>query len=131
MSTRPIWALVSRPSPADIRTRYEIAADVVGVAVVTVDPRSKAAEAGVEPGDVIQRVQAEPVASVREFWLEVDGAGRDRRSPLARCLIRGAVRRALGDLTQCVITLAPAPEPRCQAARPACPRGRADSRRPR
>lgn len=84
----PDLGLGLAPVTSDIRTRYEIGADVVGVAVITVDPRSKASEAGIEPGDVIQRVQSEPVASVREFWLQVDGARRDRRTRLLM-LLRG------------------------------------------
>ncbi len=76
------------PITADIRTRYEISADVTGVAVVTVDPRSRASEAGIEAGDVIQRVQMEPVGSVREFWSQVDSARRNRHTRIM-LLVRG------------------------------------------
>ena len=78
----PDLGLGLAPITPDIRLRYDIAASMTGVAVVTVDQRSKASEAGIEPGDVIQRVQTQPVTSVREFWLQVDGARRDRRTRL-------------------------------------------------
>ena len=84
----PDLGLGLAPITADLRARYDISGDVVGVAVVTVDGRSKASEAGIEPGDVIQRVQSEPIASVREFWSQVDGARRDRRTRLL-LLVRG------------------------------------------
>ncbi len=76
------------PITADLRTRFEISADVAGIAVVTVDPRSRASEAGIETGDVIQRVQMEPVASVREFWSQVDAARRNRHTRIM-LLVRG------------------------------------------
>ncbi|MCX7380768.1 MAG: trypsin-like peptidase domain-containing protein [Alphaproteobacteria bacterium] len=76
------------PITADIRTRYEISTDVTGIAVVTVDPHSRSSEAGIEPGDVIQRVQMEAVGSVREFWAQVDGARRNRLTRIL-LLVRG------------------------------------------
>ena len=84
----PDLGLGLAPLTTDIRARYEIPTDITGVAVVSVDPRSKASEAGIEPGDVIQRVLNGPVGSVREFWQLVDGARRDRRTRLLM-LIKG------------------------------------------
>ena len=84
----PDLGLGLAPLTPDIRLRYEIAQEMTGIAVVTVDPRSKASEAGIEPGDVIQRVLNEPVGSVREFWQFVDGARRDRRTRLLM-LVKG------------------------------------------
>jgi serine protease Do len=84
----PDLGLGLAPVTADIRARYDIAADVDGVAVVTVDPRSRASEAGIEPGDVIEQVMTDAVPSVRAFWQRVDGARRDRRTRLL-LLVKG------------------------------------------
>ena len=84
----PDLGLGLAPLTADIRAQYEVDTGVEGIAVVAVDPHSRASEAGIEPGDVIQRVQIEPVSSVRAFWLLVDGARRDRRTRLL-LLVRG------------------------------------------
>jgi serine protease Do len=84
----PDLGLGLAPTTADIRSRFDIATDIVGIAVVAVDSHSKASEAGIEPGDVIQRVQTEPVTSVREFWQMVDASRRDRHTRLM-LLVRG------------------------------------------
>ena len=76
------------PLTVDIRSKFEVDASVEGIAVVAVDSHSRASEAGIEPGDVIQRVMTEPVSSVRAFWLLVDGARRDKRTRLL-LLVRG------------------------------------------
>jgi serine protease Do len=84
----PDLGLGLAPVTADLRTRYDISPDINGIVVVGIDAKSKAAEAGMEPGDVIMRVQSEPVTSVREFWSMVDGARRDRKTRLM-FLVRG------------------------------------------
>ena len=84
----PDLGLGLAPITPDVRTRFDIEASVDGVAVVAVDTHSRASEAGIEPGDVIQRVMTEPVTSVRAFWLLVDSARRDRRTRLL-LLVRG------------------------------------------
>ena len=48
---------------------------VTGVEVVTVDPRSPAADAGLRKGDVIVAVNRQPVASVADFRKIVEAAG--------------------------------------------------------
>lgn len=70
------------PITPDVRARYKIARDLSGVAVVSVDPHSKASEVGIEPGDVILRVQSQAVGSAREFWQQVDAARMERRTRL-------------------------------------------------
>jgi len=84
----PDLGLGLAPITPDLRTRYDISADTAGIAVVTVDQRSKASEAGIEPGDVIQRVMDQSISSVREFWSQVDGARRHRHTRLL-ILVRG------------------------------------------
>lgn len=76
------------PITSDIRSRYAVPTDLGGVAVVTVDSRSRASEAGIESGDIIQRVQMEPVGSVREFWSQVDAARRTKHTRIM-LLVRG------------------------------------------
>ncbi len=78
----PDLGLGLSPITPDVRSRHKIARDISGVAVVSVDQRSKASEAGIEPGDVILRVQTQTVGSVREFWQQVDSARMERRTRL-------------------------------------------------
>ncbi len=84
----PDLGLGLAPLTPDIRGKFDIESAVEGLAVVAVDAHSRASEAGIEPGDVIQRVMTEPVSSVRSFWLLVDGARRERRTRLL-LLVRG------------------------------------------
>jgi serine protease Do len=51
---------------AQSRREFGIPAKVQGVLVTEVDPTSKAAEAGVQPGDVIQEINRQPVHSAEE-----------------------------------------------------------------
>jgi S1-C subfamily serine protease len=50
-----------------LRRQLGLEQGVAGVVVSEVDPRSAAAEAGLQPGDVIQRVNRDSVAGVSEF----------------------------------------------------------------
>ena len=84
----PDLGLGLAPLTTEIRGKFGIETAMEGVAVVAVDAQSRASEAGIEPGDVIQRVMTEPVHSVRSFWLLVDGARRERRTRLL-LLVRG------------------------------------------
>jgi|WetSurMetagenome_2_1015567.scaffolds.fasta_scaffold00423_21 serine protease Do len=51
----------------EARQQYNIKSDVTGVVVTDVDQASAAAGEGVQPGDVIQEVNRQPVASVKDF----------------------------------------------------------------
>ncbi len=51
----------------DLRQQYNIQPDVSGVVVTDVDQASQAAGEGIQPGDVIQELNRQPVASVKEF----------------------------------------------------------------
>jgi serine protease Do len=52
---------------AQTRRQLGLDTNVTGVVVSDVDPRSAAAEAGLQPGDVIQSVNRQPVTGVSEF----------------------------------------------------------------
>jgi serine protease Do len=60
---------------ADIAQQLKLPAGVRGVVVTNVDPDSKAADAGLQRGDIIQEVNRKPVSSVAEFRAAVRDAG--------------------------------------------------------
>ena len=53
-----------------------------GVIVVDVDPASRAAEAGVLPGDVIKEINHQPTRSVADYRKAVKAAGKDKEIQL-------------------------------------------------
>jgi serine protease Do len=67
---------------AELRGRFSLPNDQRGVVVLSVDQNSKAGEQGLLPGDVIERVGKQSVSTVREFWLRIDEARRDRTTKL-------------------------------------------------
>ncbi|WP_409020058.1 Do family serine endopeptidase [Brevundimonas vesicularis] len=62
------------PLSGALRQRYSIPAEVSGVVVTGVTPRSKPAEVGMQPGTVIQRANGRPVTTAAEFKAAVDAA---------------------------------------------------------
>jgi serine protease Do len=60
---------------ADIIQQLKLPAGVHGVVITRVDPDSKAADAGLQRGDVIQEVNRKPVANVDQFRAAVQEAG--------------------------------------------------------
>ena len=48
-----------------------------GVLVIDVDPDSRAAEAGVRPGDVIKEINHKPTHSVADYQAAIQAAGKD------------------------------------------------------
>ena len=71
------------------RARVGLEGSRLGIAVAAVDPTSKAAEQGVQAGDVILRVGRDPVASVRTFWYRVEQA-RIAHQDRIMLLVKGA-----------------------------------------
>jgi serine protease Do len=53
-----------------------------GVVVSQIDPEGAAAEAGLEEGDVIEKVNQQPVASAEDLRAALEAAGRDKPSLL-------------------------------------------------
>jgi serine protease Do len=60
----------------DVARQLQLPAGTRGVVVSDVDPRSAAAEAGLQEGDVIQQVNRQPVTSVADFNRLVRGQGQ-------------------------------------------------------
>jgi serine protease Do len=56
----------------------KIPASTTGVVVDQVSPASRAAEAGLQPGDVIQQVNHQPVTSVKEYDQAVGSSTKDQ-----------------------------------------------------
>ncbi|WP_308911832.1 DegQ family serine endoprotease [Pseudokordiimonas caeni] len=67
------------PLNGDLRGRYRIADDVEGVAIVRVDRRSEAFQAGIRAGTVIMRVNQEPVTSITDVADKIDAAEAEGR----------------------------------------------------
>ena len=59
----------------DLTKQLGIPSSTTGVVVTKVDPASGAAEAGIQPGDVIQEVNRKPVQNLQEFQQAVAAAG--------------------------------------------------------
>jgi serine protease Do len=55
----------------------KIPASTPGVVVSQVDPASHAADAGLQPGDVIQQVNHQPVANTHDFSAALSKSGKD------------------------------------------------------
>ena len=55
----------------------KLPASTKGVVVGEVDPTSRAADAGLKPGDVIQQVNRQSVANVRDFSQAIGKSGKD------------------------------------------------------
>jgi serine protease Do len=70
-----------------VRTKYDLASNVAGAAIMEVTPGSAAAENELAPGDVIVNVQLVPVASPDEVQVQLDGL-RDQKRPYAALLVR-------------------------------------------
>ena len=71
----------------EARVRLKMPDEQPGLVLVHVEPFSPAAEQGLLAGDVILKVQREPVRSVRDFWAKLErarSAGRARTLMLIR-----------------------------------------------
>jgi serine protease Do len=62
---------------SDVAEQLKLPAGTHGVVVTNVDPDSKASDAGLQRGDVIQEVNRKPVNSVEQFRTAVRDAGND------------------------------------------------------
>jgi serine protease Do len=63
---------------ADVAQELKLGPSTKGVLVDSVDSGSRAAEAGLQRGDVIQQVNRKPVANVNEFRQAMNGTTKDK-----------------------------------------------------
>ena len=82
-----IEGLTVAPITSALRSRYSIPAEVSGVVVTNVAPRSKAAEVRMPEGTVIQRANGRPINTPDEFKAAV-GAARSAGRPGVLLLLR-------------------------------------------
>jgi len=61
------WGIQAANLTDALRKQYSVEGDVGGVAVTEVDPASQAAAEGIQEGDIIQEINKEPIASVKDF----------------------------------------------------------------
>lgn len=69
-----IEGMTVSPITAALRQRYSLPAEVNGVVVTAVEPRSKAGQVQMPAGTVIQRANGRPVTTAAEFKAAVDAA---------------------------------------------------------
>jgi serine protease Do len=62
------------PLTPELASRYRLPRDARGVVVQDVDPDGRAADAGIQPGDVIEEVNRERIESVDELRDAIRGA---------------------------------------------------------
>ena len=71
--------LTLMPINPAIRQQYELGSKVTGVAVTAVDPGSEAADKGLQPGDVIARINGSPVRMPSDLARSIAQAKRQGR----------------------------------------------------
>ncbi|HEY8550406.1 MAG TPA: DegQ family serine endoprotease [Vicinamibacterales bacterium] len=71
------YGLTVEPLTPELRRRLQVEAKT-GVAVADVAPGSPAAEAGIQPGDIIEQVDGKPVKDADELRAALDAASKDR-----------------------------------------------------
>ncbi len=69
------------------RQQYNLPSDASGVVVTDVDQSSQAAQEGIQPGDVVQEVNRQPIASVKDFARAAKSVKKD--NPVLFLIKRG------------------------------------------
>ncbi|MGH7156098.1 MAG: PDZ domain-containing protein, partial [Acetobacteraceae bacterium] len=75
----PDLGLQTAPMNDDARTKYKLAPDSGGVVVTAVAPNSSAFEGGLQPGDVLLRVQETAISTPEALQQTLDAARKDQR----------------------------------------------------
>jgi serine protease Do len=76
-----------------VRARFGLSAEVKGVVVTAVTPKSAASLANIAPGDVIERVRDVPVSTPHELQLLLDATAHERRHFAALLILAQKGRR--------------------------------------
>jgi serine protease Do len=79
--SRGQYGLSVEPLTPELARELEVRART-GVVVASIDPDGAAAEAGLQEGDVIEKVNQRPVTSAQELRSALDAAGKDKPSLL-------------------------------------------------
>ena len=73
----------------EIRKRFDLSDDSIGVVVVGVNDNSPAAERGIKPGDIIQKVDQVDINTSKEILKLVDEARNKKKSSILFLIKRG------------------------------------------
>ena len=73
----------------EIRKRFDLSDDSIGVVVVGVNDNSPAAERGIKPGDIIQKVDQVDINTSNEILKVVDEAKNKKKSSILFLIKRG------------------------------------------
>jgi serine protease Do len=85
----------------EIRRAHNLSDDVSGILITSVDPDSDAAEKGLQPGDVVQRVGTHNVRTVEDFQKSVEEATKGgRKSVLLLVATQGGSRFVAVDIAK-------------------------------
>jgi serine protease Do len=76
------------PLDQDMQNQLGLNASVKGVVVAQVAPGSRAAESGVQPGDVIVRVGSDAVTSPAEAAAKIHAAEHDKKDAVPLLVMR-------------------------------------------
>jgi serine protease Do len=71
--SRGSWGMAVAGLTPEVRRRFQLESDQVGVVVVQVEPGSPAEDAGVRPGDVIEEVNRRSIKSMEDFTNAIQG----------------------------------------------------------
>jgi len=73
----------------EIRKRFDLSDESIGVVVVGVNDNSPAAERGIKPGDIIQKVDQVDINTSKEILMVVDEAKNKKKSSILFLIKRG------------------------------------------
>ena len=73
----------------EIRKRFDLSDESIGVVVVGVNDNSPAAERGIKPGDIIQKVDQVDINTSKEILKVVDEAKNNKKSSILFLIKRG------------------------------------------
>ncbi|MEM8800359.1 MAG: DegQ family serine endoprotease [Pseudomonadota bacterium] len=87
--TRELLGMDLRPLTDEMRERFDLGEDVEGVVVVNLDRNSDAARKGMQPSDVIAKVNQASVTTVDEVVTQLDAAREAGRKSVLLWVYRG------------------------------------------